>query len=34
MPFGGLVVSPDGKSLIFGLDELDETYIMVMKNFR
>jgi len=32
--FGGLVVSPDGKSLIFGLSELNESYIMVMKNFR
>jgi Tol biopolymer transport system component/DNA-binding winged helix-turn-helix (wHTH) protein len=32
--FGGLAVSPDGKSLIFGLNELNETYIMVMKNFR
>jgi Tol biopolymer transport system component/DNA-binding winged helix-turn-helix (wHTH) protein len=31
--FGGLVVSPDGKSLIFGLNELNEHYIMVMKNF-
>jgi hypothetical protein len=32
--FGGLAVSPDGKSLIFGLSELNECYIMVMKNFR
>lgn len=32
--FGGLAVSPDGKSLIFGLNELNESYIMVMKNFR
>jgi Tol biopolymer transport system component/DNA-binding winged helix-turn-helix (wHTH) protein len=32
--FGGLAVSPDGRSLIFGLNELNETYIMVMKNFR
>jgi Tol biopolymer transport system component/DNA-binding winged helix-turn-helix (wHTH) protein len=32
--FGGLAVSPDGKSLIFGLNELSESYIMVMKNFR
>jgi Tol biopolymer transport system component/DNA-binding winged helix-turn-helix (wHTH) protein len=32
--FGGVAVSPDGKSLIFGLNELDESYIMVMKNFR
>jgi Tol biopolymer transport system component len=32
--FGGLAVSPDGKSLVFGLNELNESYIMVMKNFR
>ena len=32
--FGGLAVSPDGKSLLFGLSELNESYIMVMKNFR
>jgi hypothetical protein len=32
--FGGLAVSPDGKSLIFGLNELNESYIMLMKNFR
>ena len=33
-PFGGVVVSPDGKSLLFGQTELNESYIMVMKNFR
>jgi Tol biopolymer transport system component/DNA-binding winged helix-turn-helix (wHTH) protein len=32
--FGGLALSPDGKSLIFGQNELNESYIMVMKNFR
>ena len=32
--FGGLDVSPNGKSLIFGLNELNEGYVMVMKNFR
>ena len=32
--FGGLALSPDGKSLLFGQNELDESYIMVMKNFR
>ena len=32
--FGGLALSPDGKSLIFGQTELDESYIMLMKNFR
>jgi Tol biopolymer transport system component len=32
--FGGLALSPDGKSLLFGQSELNESYIMVMKNFR
>jgi Tol biopolymer transport system component len=32
--FGGLALSPDGKSLLFGQTELNESYIMVMKNFR
>ena len=32
--FGGLALSPDGKSLLFGQRELEESYIMVMKNFR
>jgi Tol biopolymer transport system component/DNA-binding winged helix-turn-helix (wHTH) protein len=32
--FGGLALSPDGKSLLFGQQELDDSYIMVMKNFR
>jgi WD40-like Beta Propeller Repeat len=32
--FGGLALSPDGKSLLFGQDELSESYIMLMKNFR
>jgi Tol biopolymer transport system component/DNA-binding winged helix-turn-helix (wHTH) protein len=32
--FGGVTVSPDGKSLLFGQNELSESYIMVMKNFR
>jgi Tol biopolymer transport system component/DNA-binding winged helix-turn-helix (wHTH) protein len=32
--FGGLALSPDGKSLLFGQSELSESYIMVMKNFR
>jgi Tol biopolymer transport system component/DNA-binding winged helix-turn-helix (wHTH) protein len=31
--FGGLALSPDGKSLLFGQNELNESYIMVMKNF-
>ncbi len=30
----GLTLSPDGKSLLFGQSELNESYIMVMKNFR
>jgi Tol biopolymer transport system component len=32
--FGGLTLSPDGKSLLFGQNELNESYIMLMKNFR
>ena len=32
--FGGLALSPDGKSLLFGQSELNDSYIMVMKNFR
>jgi Tol biopolymer transport system component/DNA-binding winged helix-turn-helix (wHTH) protein len=32
--FGGVAISPDGKSLLFGQNELNESYIMVMKNFR
>jgi hypothetical protein len=32
--FAGLTLSPDGKSLLFGQNELNESYIMVMKNFR
>jgi hypothetical protein len=32
--YGGLALSPDGKSLLFGQSELNESYIMVMKNFR
>ncbi len=32
--FGGVTLSPDGKSLLFGQRELDESYIMLVKNFR
>lgn len=32
--FGGLTLSPDGKSLLFGQSELDESYVMLVKNFR
>jgi serine/threonine protein kinase/Tol biopolymer transport system component len=32
--FGGLAVSPDGKSLYFGQTESDESYLMLVKNFR
>ena len=32
--FGGLALSPDGKSLLFGQNEVDESYIMLVKNFR
>ncbi len=32
--FGGLAVSPDGKSLLYGQSELDFSYIMLVRNFR
>lgn len=32
--FGGLALSPDGKFLLYGQNELNESYIMVMKDFR
>jgi hypothetical protein len=32
--FAGLALSPDGKSLLFGQGEIDESYIMLVKNFR
>jgi hypothetical protein len=32
--YGGLALSPDGKSILFGQSELNESYIMLMKNFR
>jgi hypothetical protein len=32
--FGGLTLSPDGKSLLYGQSELDESYVMLVKNFR
>jgi Tol biopolymer transport system component len=32
--FGGLTLSPDGKSLLFGQNEVNESYIMLVKNFR
>jgi Tol biopolymer transport system component/DNA-binding winged helix-turn-helix (wHTH) protein len=32
--FGGLALSPDGKSLLFGQNELNESYIMIVKDFR
>jgi WD40 repeat protein len=31
--YGGLALSPDGKSLLFGQNELNESYIMLLKNF-
>jgi Tol biopolymer transport system component/DNA-binding winged helix-turn-helix (wHTH) protein len=31
--YGGLALSPDGKSLLFGQSELNESYITVMSNF-
>jgi Tol biopolymer transport system component/DNA-binding winged helix-turn-helix (wHTH) protein len=32
--FGGLAVSPDGRSLLYTQTELDDSYIMLVKNFR
>jgi Tol biopolymer transport system component len=31
--WGGLAISADGKSLLFGQREYDESYVMLMKNF-
>jgi Tol biopolymer transport system component len=31
--FGGLAISPDGRSLLFGQTELDDSDIMLVKNF-
>jgi eukaryotic-like serine/threonine-protein kinase len=33
-PFGGLAISPDGRALLFCQTELDDSYIMLVKNFR
>jgi len=32
--FGGMALSPDGKTLLFGQNEIDESYLMLVKNFR
>jgi len=32
--FGGLAISKDGRSLLYGQRELDDSYIMLVKNFR
>ena len=32
--FGGLAVSPDGRSLLYAQNELDDSYIVLVKNFR
>jgi hypothetical protein len=32
--FGGLTLSPNGKSLLFGQNELDESYVMLVKSLR
>jgi Tol biopolymer transport system component len=32
--FGALTLSPDDKSLLFGQNEIDESYLMLVKNFR
>ena len=31
--FGGLTISPDGKSILYGQSDLDDAYIMLVKNF-
>jgi hypothetical protein len=31
---GGLAVSPDGRSLLYGQNEFWDSYIMLVKNFR
>jgi hypothetical protein len=32
--FGGLAASPDGRSVLYSQTELDDAYIMLVKNFR
>jgi hypothetical protein len=32
--YGGLTISPDGKSLLYCQTDLDDSYIMLVKNFR
>jgi len=32
--FGGLALSPDGKSLLFAQSEIQESHVMLVKNFR
>ncbi len=32
--FDGLTLSPDAESLLFGQSEVDEFYLMLVKNFR
>ncbi len=32
--FGGLAVSPDGRSLLYGQNEFKDSYIMLVKNFQ
>ena len=32
--YGGLAVSPDGRSLLYGQNEFLDSYIMLVKNFR
>jgi hypothetical protein len=32
--FGGLAISPDGRSLFYGQTDLDDSYNMLVKNFR
>jgi len=33
-PFGGLAISPDRKALLFCQIDQDDSYIMLVKNFR
>jgi hypothetical protein len=31
--FGGLAVSPDGRSLLYGQNEFEDSYVMLVRNF-
>jgi hypothetical protein len=32
--YAGLAIAPDGRSLLYSQNELDDSYIMLVKNFR